>query len=106
MGRIGLTVAKRAKAFNCKILYHNRSERKDVGDLDAEFYSSLREMLPKCDFVCVVVALTDETRNMFTYDHFCLMKRSAVFCNVSRQFVSLSAFKIELLLVSQVILYN
>ena len=106
MGRIGLTVAKRAKAFNCKILYHNRSERNDVGDLDAEFYSSLLEMLPKCDFVCVVVALTDETRNMFTYDHFCLMKRSAVFCNVSRQFVSLSAFKIELLLVSQVILYN
>ena len=86
MGRIGYTVAQRAKAFNCKILYHNRSERKDVDDLGAEYYSSLRDMLPKCDFVCVVVALTPQTSNMFTYEHFCLMKKSAIFCNVSSQF--------------------
>ena len=31
MGRIGLTVAKRAQAFDCRVLYHNRSKRDDVG---------------------------------------------------------------------------
>ena len=41
-------------------------------------------MLPECDFVCVVVALTAETRHMFTYEHFCRMKKTAIFCNVSR----------------------
>ena len=94
MGRIGYTVAQRAKAFNCKVLYHNRSERKDVEDLGAEYYSSLNDMLPKCDFVCVVVALTTQTSKMFTYDHFCMMKKSAIFCNVSRQFANLSELDI------------
>ena len=41
-------------------------------------------MLPLCDFVCVVVALTAETRHLFKYEQFSLMKKTAIFCNVSR----------------------
>ena len=41
-------------------------------------------MLPLCDFVCVVVALTAETRHLFKYEQFALMKKTAIFCNVSR----------------------
>ena len=41
-------------------------------------------MLPQCDFVCVVVALTETTKEMIKYEHFKLMKRSAIFCNISR----------------------
>ena len=44
----------------------------------------LNEMLPLCDFVCVVVALTAETRHLFKYEQFALMKKTAIFCNVSR----------------------
>ena len=36
MGRIGLTVARRAKAFDCRVLYHNRSKRDDV---DFEYFA-------------------------------------------------------------------
>ena len=41
-------------------------------------------MLPECDFVCLVVALTDSTKEMVKYEHFQLMKKSAIFCNISR----------------------
>jgi len=50
----------------------------------AEYFKNLDEMLPLCDFVCIVCALTDETKDMVTYKHFELMKKSAIFCNISR----------------------
>ena len=75
-------MAKRAAAFHCRVLYHNRSKRSDADF--AEYFASLDEMLPLCDFVCVVVALTAETRHMFKYEHFCKMKKTSIFCNVSR----------------------
>ena len=50
----------------------------------AEYFASLEDMLPLCDFVCVVCALTDETTDLIKYKHFELMKKSAIFCNISR----------------------
>jgi len=41
-------------------------------------------MLPKCDFVCVVCNLTESTKNIIGDEQFKLMKKEAVFCNVSR----------------------
>ena len=50
----------------------------------AKYFASMDEMLPHCDFVCVVCALTDETQGLIKYKQFELMKRSAIFCNISR----------------------
>ena len=41
MGRIGMAVAKRAAAFDCKILYHNRSQRSDEGSVGATYYKGI-----------------------------------------------------------------
>jgi len=38
MGRIGMAIAKRAAAFDCKILYHNRSQRSDEASVGATYY--------------------------------------------------------------------
>ena len=84
MGRIGFAIAKRAKAFDCEILYHNRSERDDATQIGAKYFKNLNQMLPFCDFVCVVVALTPQTRHMFKLEQFKAMKNTAIFCNVSR----------------------
>ena len=70
MGRIGYAIAKRAKAFDCDILYHNRTERPDAADIGAKYFKELNEMLPLCDFVCVVVALTPQTRHLFKVSYF------------------------------------
>ena len=41
MGRIGMAVAKRAAAFDCKILYHNRSQRSDEASVGATYYKGI-----------------------------------------------------------------
>jgi len=84
MGRIGKAIARRAHGFGCEILYHNRSQRNDDAEFNAKYFASMDEMLPHCDFVCVVCALTDETQGLIKYKQFELMKRSAIFCNISR----------------------
>ncbi|MFB4169289.1 2-hydroxyacid dehydrogenase [Virgibacillus sp. JSM 102003] len=84
MGRIGESIAKRAKGFGMPILYHNRSRKpsaeKDLGATYKEFDELLRE----ADFVVSVIPLTPETRRMFNKDAFRKMKTSAIFINVSR----------------------
>lgn len=86
MGRIGYMVAKRARAFDMKILYHNRSQRPadEEAAVGVTYYSSLNEMLPLCDFVIVILCLTDETRHIMGEEQFKLMKKSAIFVNISR----------------------
>nr|CAB3250861.1 glyoxylate reductase/hydroxypyruvate reductase-like [Phallusia mammillata] len=86
MGGIGYKVAFRAKAFNMKVLYNNRSRRsvKDEEQVGATYFSSLNEMLPLCDYVLVAVNVTPETRKIMGWKQFELMKTSATLLNVSR----------------------
>jgi len=84
MGRIGQAVAKRAKGFDMKILYHNRNRKPEVEkELGAE-YRSLDDLLKESDFVVLLTPLTPETVNLIGKREFALMKSSAVFINVSR----------------------
>lgn len=84
MGRIGQAVAKRAKGFGMKILYHNRSRNMEAeNELGAE-YADFDTLLKSADFVVSVVPLTNETRHMFNQEAFHKMKQTATFINVSR----------------------
>jgi len=84
MGNIGFTIAERAFAFNMKILYFGRSKKSDDQKISAEFYSSLVEMLPLCDYVIVCVSLTPQTYRIIGEKELKLMKPSASLINVSR----------------------
>lgn len=84
MGRIGEAVARRAKGFDMKILYHNRNRKFDVEEqLNAE-YCSLDDLLKESDFVVLLTPLTKETANLIGEREFELMKSTVVFINVSR----------------------
>ena len=50
MGRIGMAVAKRAAAFDCKILYHNRSQRSDEATVGATYYKGIDSIFPAIKF--------------------------------------------------------
>ena len=50
MGRIGMAVAKRAAAFDCKILYHNRSQRSDEATVGATYYKGIDLIFPAIYF--------------------------------------------------------
>lgn len=86
MGRIGAEVAKRAKGFDMKVLYFNRTRRspEDESRLGAEYVPDLPTLLSRSDFVSVHVPLNDETRHMIGPEEFAQMKPTAVFINTSR----------------------
>ncbi|WP_139822829.1 2-hydroxyacid dehydrogenase [Tuberibacillus sp. Marseille-P3662] len=85
MGRIGETVAKRAKyGFNMDVLYHNRNRKPEMeAELDAT-YCSLDSLLQQADFIVLLVPLTEHTFEMMGEKQFDLVKSTSIFINASR----------------------
>ena len=62
LGRIGLAVAKRAKAFEMRVLgYDPFLSRERAASIGIEPVDSIRELLPKVDYLTVHTPLTEET---------------------------------------------
>lgn len=84
LGRIGAAVARRLRAFNCKILYTGSRPKPDIADpLDAE-YVSLDTLLETSDIVIPLCPLNENTAGMFDEKLFNKMKKTAVFINAAR----------------------
>jgi glyoxylate reductase len=83
-GRIGSAVARRAAAFNMRVLYHNRRPSAELEAQTGAQYRPLDDLLREADFVVALVPLTTETRGMFGAREFALMKPTAVFVNIAR----------------------
>ncbi|MDA1053347.1 MAG: D-glycerate dehydrogenase [Planctomycetota bacterium] len=84
MGRIGEQIAKRARGFDMKVLYHNRHRNQAAEQsLDAH-YVSFDELLCESDFVMLTVPLTDETRGMIGAKELARMKPTATLINIAR----------------------
>lgn len=83
-GRIGAAVARRARGFDMRILYHNRRPSPELEAETGAQYRALDDLLRESDFVVVLVPLTPETRGMFGTREFSLMKQTAVFVNAAR----------------------
>lgn len=85
MGRIGETVAKRAKyGFDMDVLYYNRNRKYDVEKSMGVRYADLNDLLVQSDYVLVMPALTDETYHMIDEEQLNLMKNDAIIINASR----------------------
>jgi glyoxylate reductase len=85
MGRIGAQVAKRAKAFNMKVFYHNRSRDFELENLlDVEYVKELKKMLSFSDFILLCPPLTEKTKGIIGAAEFEVMKATAILVNVSR----------------------
>ena len=85
LGRIGSTVAKRAKAFEMKIIYHNRKRvtKSKEKSLDVK-YVSFEKLIAKSDFISIHVPHTKETDKLFNMKIFKKMKRTSFLINTSR----------------------
>ncbi|MDX5356951.1 MAG: D-glycerate dehydrogenase [Rhodobacterales bacterium] len=86
MGRIGLAVARRARAFGMQIHYHNRRRlRPEVeGEVEATFWESLDQMLARVDVLSINCPHTPSTFHLLNARRLKLMKPSAVIVNTSR----------------------
>lgn len=84
LGRIGKQVAKRARAFDMPILYHNR-KRDEAAERELGVkYASLDELLSQSDFVALNCPLTKETTNLIGTRELSLMKSTGILVNVAR----------------------
>ncbi len=85
LGRIGRAVARRAKGFDMRVLYHSRRrlevfEENELGVSYADFNGLLEES----DFVSLHVPLTDGTHHLMGLRELKTMKPSAYLINTSR----------------------
>ena len=85
LGRIGSTLAKRAKAFDMKITYHNRNHVSKTREksLNAK-YVSFEKLITESDFISIHVPHTKETDQLFNMKILKKMKKTAFLINTSR----------------------
>ena len=85
LGRIGGTLAKRAKAFDMKLIYHNRKRvSKTREKISGAKYVSFEKLIKQSDIISIHVPHTKETDHMFDMKVFRKMKKSAFLVNTSR----------------------
>jgi len=84
-GQIGRAVARRALAFDMKVLYHGRSRLDPaIEQKYSSEYRELDDLLKESDFVSLHVPLTERTRHLIGIRELNLMKPSAYLINTSR----------------------
>ncbi len=85
LGRIGSTLAKRAKSFDMKIIYHNRKPvSKNKEKLLGVKYVTLDKLITQSDVISIHVPHTKETNRLFDMKIFKKMKKSAFLINTAR----------------------
>ncbi|MGC2426423.1 MAG: D-glycerate dehydrogenase [Nitrososphaeraceae archaeon] len=85
LGRIGTAVARRAKGFNMKIIYHNRSTRNSQieSELKAE-YVDINYILEQSDFLSIHTTLNNDSFHLLDEPKFRKMKKTACIINTAR----------------------
>ena len=84
-GGIGQKVAKRARGFDMRVIYHSRSRKIDLEEsMGVEWAPTLADLLQQSDYVSLHCPLTDETRKMMGAEQFAMMKSTAIFINMAR----------------------
>jgi D-3-phosphoglycerate dehydrogenase len=85
LGKIGLEMIPRARAFGMPVVAWSRSLTPErAAELGVELKASPREVASSSDVVSVHVALTPETKNFLSTDFFNAMREGAYFINTAR----------------------
>ncbi len=84
MGRIGRAVAKRARAFDMEIHYHNRHRLPPELEAGAIYHGTFEDMLPHCDFLSLNCVSTPETRGIINARTLAMLPKGAVLVNTAR----------------------
>jgi lactate dehydrogenase-like 2-hydroxyacid dehydrogenase len=80
LGRIGTAVARRARAFDMRVVYHQRTPV-DVADLE---YRTLDDLLRESDVVSLHLPLNAGTAGLLSRDRLALLRDGATLVNTAR----------------------
>ena len=83
-GAIGQAVARRAKAFDMRVLAIRRNPQPDPLADEVHGPEAFQAILPDCDVVVLAAPSNTETRDMFDAEMLEAMQPGAIFCNVAR----------------------
>lgn len=84
-GRIGQAIARRARGFDMKILYHSRNRAAPEAERESgATYLAKEELLRKADIVLLILPLTPDTQHYIGAKELALMKPTAVLVNIAR----------------------
>lgn len=84
LGRIGQQVARRARAFDMQVVYHNRRRNEAAEAALGATYLSFDELLAQSDYIMLCCPLTDETRGLIGTAAFARMKPTTILVNIAR----------------------
>ncbi len=85
LGRIGSTLAKRAKSFEMKVIYHNRKRVSPTKEKVLRIkYVSFEKLVSQSDVISIHVPYTKQTNQIFNKNIFKKMKKTAFLINTSR----------------------
>jgi glyoxylate reductase len=84
LGRIGRQVARRARGFDMRLIYHNRRPNVEAEKELGARYVSLDELLRESDYVILCCPLTNETRGLISREALAKMQRTAILINLAR----------------------
>ncbi len=83
-GKIGTVTAMKARGLGMRVLAHDPYVLRPVIESRGVKPVNLDTLLKESDFVTIHTPLTSETRDMFGYEQFKKMKRTAYFINTAR----------------------
>ncbi|BFZ55284.1 glyoxylate reductase [Savitreella phatthalungensis] len=83
MGGIGRALAKRAAAFDMRVIYHNRNKLPEGEAADAQ-YVSFDDLLSQSDVLSLNLPLNPSTRHIISTDELAKCKRGVVIVNTAR----------------------
>lgn len=84
-GQIGQAVAKRAAAFDMKVIYYNpRRKSEEIEKSLNATYVSFEELLTQADFITLNCSYNPSMKHMFSTPQFEMMKRTAYLINCAR----------------------
>jgi len=84
MGRIGVEMAKRARGFSMRLLYHDPVRRPELESELGMEYVPLEKLLAESDFITLHTPLNEATRHCIGKEELALMKPTAILINTSR----------------------
>ena len=81
LGEIGRDLAKKAKAFNCEVVYYSTSGQ----NTNSEYKSvTLEELLKTSDIISIHAPLNEKTKDLLGYKELNLIKEGAILLNLGR----------------------
>lgn len=84
MGRIGEATARRARAFDMTIVYHNRRPNPRDAEIGARFEPGLDAFLSGLDILSLHLPLTEKTRHALNAERIARLKPGTIVVNTGR----------------------